>query len=613
MLSNWGPPHKKLLFTCADLKSLKTDAMKNEISLAMVALLTCSAFSARGAAISPLQARTAIAVWLNANPRPLDIALGPQIADIQPISNGKDEPLYYVANLAPSGFVLLAADDRIEPILAFTDQGKYEAHCGNPLEILINVDLRNRMAAVRDELKANKMKSVLRAIEKWTLLTKPWQTATSSRQRHLGVSDIRVSPLIHSQWNQTTVENVACFNYYTPPYLEGSISNYPCGCTATAMAQIMRYYSYPTTAVGMSSHEIMVDAVLEKRNLRGGDGLGGAYVWSLMPLIPDSSITLEQQRAIGALTYDVSVAINSSFSAYGTGTGFSSVYNALLFTFGYGNAVDGTVGVNWHSTISNDDLVRMINPNLDAGYPVMLGIHGDSTPEHAVVCDGYGYDLSTLYHHINLGWSGYSDAWYALPMIEPELSTYYSFVDSCVYNIYTNGSGEIISGRVTDYSGSPIEGVHVTATRLEGGTFMSMTDSRGIYALSQVPSASTFVIAAKKNGYIFKSRSTNTMTSLLFGVDCGNVWGVDFMEQPAENTRLEVSKSQLSSVLCIITFNTTPGRVYDLLTTTNMVSEWSNVPDAGYISIRGTGFPVRYTNYGNDSASRFYKVRSQPE
>ena len=63
----------------------------------------------------------------------------------------------------------------------------------------------------------------------------------------------------------------------------------------------------------------------------------------------------------------------------------------------------------------------IINPNLDAGCPVMLGIDPIG---HAVPCDGYGYDLSTLYHHLNYGWSGNFNAWYkpcrtAAPITSP--------------------------------------------------------------------------------------------------------------------------------------------------------------------------------------------------
>ena len=52
-------------------------------------------------------------------------------------------------------------------------------------------------------------------------------------------------------------------------------------------------------------------------------------------------------------------------------------------------------------------------------------------------------------------------------------------VVACIYNVYTNGSGEIISGRVTDPAGAAISGASVTAARTGGGTNMATTDSNG--------------------------------------------------------------------------------------------------------------------------------------
>ena len=43
---------------------------------------------------------------------------------------------------------------------------------------------------------------------------------------------------------------------------------------------------------------------------------------------------------------------------------------------------------------------------------------------HAVVADGYGYQHTTLYHHLNMGWNGFDDAWYNLPDVNATYRTY---------------------------------------------------------------------------------------------------------------------------------------------------------------------------------------------
>ena len=149
----------------------------------------------------------------------------------------------------------------------------------------------------------------------------------------------------------------------------------------------------------------------------------------------------------------------------------SDAKTALVTTFKYNNAVidEGTslnVGVG---------LIGMINPNLDARLPVVFGID-NSAGGHCIVCDGYGYDaFSTMYHHLNMGWGGDDNAWYDLPIIDLTDTESYINIDACVYNVFTNGSGEIISGRVLT-NGVPIANASVTATRIGGGTY---TDGHG--------------------------------------------------------------------------------------------------------------------------------------
>ena len=244
-----------------------------------------------------------------------------------------------------------------------------------------------------------------------------------------------------------------------------------------------------------------------------------------MTLVPDCSTTLTQRQAIGALTYDAGVAVHMQYASSGSGAYMDDADAAMTNTFGYSNSI---YGYNNNNNISTAALSTMLNPNLDWGNPVILGI-SSSSEGHAVVADGYGYNSSTLYHHLNLGWSGTSDAWYNLPNID---SSPYSFnvVDSAIYNIFISGSGEIISGRVTlTGSGSPIAGATVTATRSGGGTYSAVTNSNGIYAIAKIPSNSSYTVSVTKTGYSFTNTVVSTGLSQDNSSTPGNCWGVDFV------------------------------------------------------------------------------------
>jgi hypothetical protein len=336
----------------------------------------------------------------------------------------------------------------------------------------------------------------------------------------LSISDTRVAPLVGSTWNQGTVNGSNCYNYYTP-------NKYVDGCVATAMAQVMRYFQWPTAGVGVTSFNIWVNSSGTTASTRGGDGAGGAYNWAQMPLNPNGSMTLTQRQAIGALCYDAGVAAHMQYSSSGSGAWMHDARTAMVNTFQYSNAI---MGGNEYSNIGAG-LTNMINPNLDAGYPVMLAIYTSSGAGHAIVADGYGYNSSTLYHHLNLGWGGAADAWYNLPNIN---TGYYTFntVVVCIYNIYTSGSGEIISGRVTNASGQAVSGATVTAV-YSGGTLTAMTGSNGIYAFAKVPANTTYTVTASANGYTFNGSQTVTTGSSQYGqTSSGNKGGINFAEVP---------------------------------------------------------------------------------
>jgi hypothetical protein len=213
------------------------------------------------------------------------------------------------------------------------------------------------------------------------------------------------------------------------------------------------------------------------------------------------------------------------YASSGSGAYTSYVPPALTQTFGYGNA---KYGFNSNYNIPSSNLTSMVNPNLDASFPAILGIT-NKTSGHEILVDGYGYTASTLYHHLNLGWAGAANAWYNLPTINTDYYNYTSIPD-CVYNVFPQGSGEIISGRVLDAAGVPISGATVTASQTGGGAYTATSNERGIYALAKVPSASTYTLTASKAGYNFFSRIVRTETSTNAAATSGNLWGIDLVQ-----------------------------------------------------------------------------------
>ena len=132
-----------------------------------------------------------------------------------PVRGGANNESYYIFNAADNGgYAIIAADDRISPVLGFSNQG--------------NIDLDNmpeNMASWLDyyNYEINSLKS-----DADIVLDTP-------------VSRNEVKPMLDNYWRQTDPYNLLC------PVYDGI--QCPVGCVALAMAQIMYYHKWPVGVV----------------------------------------------------------------------------------------------------------------------------------------------------------------------------------------------------------------------------------------------------------------------------------------------------------------------------------------------------------------------------
>lgn len=546
------------------MKNNKRMYQKNvkKLSYAVFALLL--PVSAAADPTTAEQAEQVVQNWLALDQQPLGANFGSKVENVQAYNDENGQPLYYVVNLSPKGFVIVAGDDYVEPIIAFIPDGEYDPSDKKPLGALVSRDVPGRVQHVRAvqavkgaaALQEAENDSLLKAQAKWDRLEQEDADRQFIQAAGLdSIDDVRVAPLLQSRWGQSTVSGINVYNRYTP-------NNYVSGCVATAMSQVMRYFQHSSPVV-QGSYIVKVDGVSQTTGMYGGNGSGSsAYTWSNMPYVPDSSITVTEQNAIGWLLHDAGASVCMDYTSSSSGAYMTTAGQAFKNIFGYSNAVNGAVS-GW-ADIPATERNKMTNPNLDARNPVLYGIADyEGNSGHAIVCDGYGYNASTMYHHLNMGWDGYDDAWYNLP----NMGTGYNFsvINTVIYNIYPSGTGEIISGRVTDSSGTPLSEVTITAT----GGYTASTNDEGIYALAKVPSSSSYTITASKAGYTFSSEAVSTETSenyfnsnsdpcvgtgTLGAGTVGNVWGVDFTALVVNGPEMDVWGNNIT----IVSGDTTP-------------------------------------------------------
>jgi hypothetical protein len=164
-----------------------------------------------------------------------------------------DETVAYVAHLEGSGFCLCGANYLVLPVYLYSPDGTFDPQNPDYQYILWEID--SRLQSLRKALQ----------VEDADLL--PYQDALSSRAAfwHDLVAGVipednegQVLPLaapasmelaLTSQWHQGSPYNDRC-----PELPPGSGTHTVVGCVATAMSQIMYYWSWPNT--GTSSHSV---------------------------------------------------------------------------------------------------------------------------------------------------------------------------------------------------------------------------------------------------------------------------------------------------------------------------------------------------------------------
>ncbi|WP_243310361.1 C10 family peptidase [Fundidesulfovibrio agrisoli] len=494
------------------------------------------------------QARKAALGWLALDAAPMAAAMGAPTAQVDSYNGPDGSPAYYVVNLATGGFVIVPADDEVEPIVGFSASGTYDPSQATPLGALVSRDVTGRVQGVRSPAAAplqGRAAASSAAQVKWSLLLSGANKAASTNGLS-SVSDVRVSPLLCTTWGQSNdINGNQTYNLYTPlDTLAEPQYNLVTGCVATATAQLLRFHQYqPLAGIGVHTYDIHVLDQPSTMNTRGGDDNGGPYVWGDMDTSPATGTLMSHRQAISRLIADAGASVNMSYNTAAVGGSSSDTLdaaNSLGSLFGFANARKGE---NSGNNLPDANRTNMVNANLDAGYPVLFGILSDTGGGHAIVCDGYGFNTTTPYHHLNLGWNGNYNLWYNLPSIQAGSDNFVT-IRKCVYNAFPFGTGEIVSGRVTDAGGKPIKGALVSTTLPDGVTrYQYKTRSSGIYALPNLPSGTTYTITVKKTGYSFPTTQVAVGTSTDHSITAGNVAGVDFTGTTVATTRNDLDFS----------------------------------------------------------------------
>ena len=301
------------------------------------------------------------------------------MAYAQPGKAAEAHSLYYVFNVGnDKGFVIVAGDDAVTPILAYADRGDFS---------------EREMAPAAKAM----LESYAQQIE--MIQQNPSLSVAAS------TSYEAIAPMVETQWNQMEPYNYMC------PTITGEPGRSVTGCVATAMAQIMYYHKWPVAETkAIPAYEMSTGELIA-----GADPV--VIDWDAMQLTYTGSEAEDDPAALAVAQLMVlcgkSVKMNYSYNSSGAGDG--AMLNALKSYFDY----DGAARLVYRVDFANAVWEKMVIVELAAQRPVYLSGFSESASGqvgHAFVCDGY--DGQGLFH-INWGWGGMSDGFFRLTLLNP--------------------------------------------------------------------------------------------------------------------------------------------------------------------------------------------------
>lgn len=224
--------------------------------------------------------------------------------------------------------------------------------------------------------------------------------ADDYKAKHISRKERRhpISPMLSTKWGQSEPFNNLC------PIHDGIRP--VTGCVATAIAQIMRFYSYPNKGVGTTGwtcnrygsdhdHYYDFDSVI--------------FDWESMIDSYGNSASQKEKNAVAELMVACGAASEMQYSPYASG---SFIYLAAKGMIDYLQYDWGMEYLERKWFASDEEWDDICYQELAEGRPILYGGEDDVWhTRHAFVMDGFSEE--GLYH-INWGWEGENDGYFRL-------------------------------------------------------------------------------------------------------------------------------------------------------------------------------------------------------
>ncbi len=357
--------------------------------LFILALLLTAGMEAWAQHVTPEQAKEKASQFLKANyartggKRSAPAASALKTAVVFDAKDVAGKPyLYAVSATQHDGFVLVSGDERFKAVLGYSDVSNFD-------EQNMPDNMRVFLQGYIDEMK------YLESIN-----YQPTKAAPRRSMSNVGV-------LMTTTWNQRAPYNNQC-------PLDNSQRS-ATGCVATAMAQVVNYHIQndhgPAATIAEIPEYTIPNTTITVSAIPSGTAIPSKDL--LLNSYANNAGTDAQKTAVAQLMLYCGTSVQMKYSSGSSGTQTAYVANALINYFGFDNTTRFVRRIDY----SYADWVNLIYNEVAASRPVVLGA-GRAAGGHAFVADGF--DATNTLFHINWGWGGYLDDYFALSVLNPD-------------------------------------------------------------------------------------------------------------------------------------------------------------------------------------------------
>jgi len=295
--------------------------------------------------------------------------------------NNSNKTAIYIFDLDSQGFVMVAGDDNVFPVLGYSFNN--------------NLDVNNMAPALKAWLK-NYVNQISYAVEhnfKEYGVSDAWNYFLNESENFIMQKNTSVGPLLLTTWNQDHF-----YNAYCPEDPEGPGGRVYAGCVATAMGQVMKYYNYPQQGTGTYTYYDW------DYGYQTADFGNTTYMWSHM-----TNSLNTHNNAVAELLYHCGVAVDMGYSPFGSGAQSEDVAPAMINYFGYSS----NMNIKNKNQYTQQQWIDMLKANLDQLMPLYYSGYSNEGG-HAFNFDGYNQDANGTHFHINWGWGGYGNGFFLI-------------------------------------------------------------------------------------------------------------------------------------------------------------------------------------------------------